>query len=122
MKVRERADQSIVGLVLCSHGRAKDDQSRWVQLRHQERKTLGQVISKRDSDIHRLMDKPGGCRLAIKEAQCDRTIQGFQYKGGKVARDKSKKLEVAPESMSADTGSERPRRVREIRKKPLNAR
>jgi len=33
-----------------------------------------------------------------------------------MARDESKKFEVAPESMSADTGSERPGRVREIRK------
>src|SRR5882724_1189057 len=37
-------------------------------------------------------------------------------KVGEVARDKSKKFEVAPKSMSADTGSERPGRVREIRK------
>jgi len=62
------------------------------------------------------MDKPGSHRLAIEEAQCDWAIQGFQYKSGKVARDKSKKFEVAPESISADTGSERPGRVREIRK------
>src|SRR5882724_3472770 len=27
------------------------------------------------------MDKPSGHRLAIEEAQCDRSIQGFQYKG-----------------------------------------
>jgi len=33
-----------------------------------------------------------------------------------VARDKSKKFEVAPKSMSADTGSERPGIQRETRK------
>ena len=33
-----------------------------------------------------------------------------------MARDESKKFKVAPESMSADTGSGRPGRVREIRK------
>ena len=33
---------------------------------------------------------------------------GFNEKSGKVARDKSMKLEVAPKSISTDTGSERP--------------
>ena len=42
--------------------------------------------------------------------------RGSSTKVGEVARDESKKFEVAPESMSADTGSERPRRAREIRK------
>src|SRR5882724_10089953 len=42
--------------------------------------------------------------------------RGSNTKGGKVARDESKKFKVASESMSTDTGSERPGRVREIRK------
>ena len=79
LKVSESADQSTVGLVLCSHG-SKDNRSGWVQLCHQERKRLGRVISKRDGGIHRLMDKPSHCRLAIEQAQCDQAIQGFQYK------------------------------------------
>jgi len=41
--------------------------------------------------------------------------RGSSTKVGEMARDESKKFEVAPESMSADTGSERPGRVREIR-------
>src|SRR5882724_4818451 len=40
--------------------------------------------------------------------------RGSNTKVGKAARDESKKFEVAPKSMSADTGSERPGRVREI--------
>jgi len=40
-----------------------------------------------------------------REAQCDRSIQGSNTKFGMHARDESKKFEVAPESMSADTGS-----------------
>jgi len=39
-----------------------------------------------------------------------------------VARDKSKKLEVAPKSMSADTGSERPGIQMEQEKRPLEVR
>src|SRR5882724_10164752 len=42
--------------------------------------------------------------------------RGSNTKGGEAARDESKKFEVAPELMSADTGSERPGRLREIRK------
>jgi len=61
------------------------------------------------------MDNPEVTGLASK-AQCNQVIQRFQYKGGEVARDKSKKFEVAPKSMSADTGSERPWRQRETRK------
>ena len=80
-----------------------------MQFCHQKRKILGQVVSKGDREIHRLMDKPSHHWLAIEEAQCDQAIQRFQYKFSEVARDESKKFEVAPESMSADTGSERPR-------------
>src|SRR5882724_7073520 len=41
--------------------------------------------------------------------------RGSNTNGGKAARDKSKKFEVAPKSISADTGSEEPGRVREMR-------
>jgi len=34
--------------------------------------------------------------------------KGSDMKSGKAAREESKKFEVAPESMSTDTGSERP--------------
>jgi len=62
------------------------------------------------------MDKPHGRRLAIEEAQCDQAVQGSIQNGGEMARDKSKKFEVAPKSISAETGLGRPGRVREIRK------
>ena len=62
------------------------------------------------------MDKPSHHRLAIKEPQSHRAIQRFQYKVGEVARDKSKKFEVAPKLMNADTGLERPGIRRETRK------
>ena len=74
------------------------------------------MVSKRDRDIHRLMDKPSGRRFAVEEAQCNRQSRGSNTKGGEAARDESKKFEVAPELMSVDTGSERPGRQREIRK------
>src|SRR5882724_6049282 len=82
LKVSERADQSIIGLVLRSHGRPRTigaDGCSFVT----KRERLGRAVSKRDRDINRLMDKPGGCRLAVKEAQCNWSIQGFQYKGWK---------------------------------------
>ena len=80
LKVSERADQSIIRLVLCSHGRPRTigaDGCSFVTIR--ERYWV--EWSANETDIHRLMDKPGGCRLAIEEAQCDQEIQGFQYKG-----------------------------------------
>src|SRR5882724_730390 len=83
---------------------------------HQERERLGRAVSKRDRDINRLMDKPGSRRLAIEEAQCDRSIQGFQYKGWRSGQRRVQEFKVAPELMSADTGSGRLGRVREIRK------
>src|SRR5882724_11660622 len=42
--------------------------------------------------------------------------RGSNTKVGKVARDESKKFEVAPKSMKADTGSGRPGSQRERRK------
>ena len=80
MKVSERADQSIVGLVLCSHGRPRmigADGCNFVTKK--ERDWVEQ--SANETDINRLMDKLGSHRLAIKEAQCDWSIQGLQYKG-----------------------------------------
>jgi len=42
--------------------------------------------------------------------------RGSNTKVGEAARDESKKFKVAPKLMSADTGLERPGRLREIRK------
>src|SRR5882724_5282474 len=54
--------------------------------------------------------------LPLKRHNVIGRSRGSNTKVGKVARDESKKFEVAPKSMSADTGSGRPGRVREIRK------
>jgi len=57
-----------------------------------------------------------GQALAIKRAACIVEIQGVSNtKGGEAARDESKEIRGGPESISADTGSERPGRVREMR-------
>ena len=56
LKVSKRANQSIIGLVLHSHGRPRTisaDGCSFITRRE------------RDRDIHRLMDKPGSCRLSI---------------------------------------------------------
>jgi len=81
-----------------------------------ERET-GQVVSKQDRDIHRLMDKPSGCRLAIKEAPVQLGDPGVPIQ--RVVRWPEMSLrnsKVASELMSTDTGSGRLGRLREIRK------
>jgi len=52
--------------------------------------------------------KPCSRWLAIEKNTGRWAIQRFSYKEGKSAREESKKFEVAPKSMSADTGSGRP--------------
>ena len=52
----------------------------------------------------------------MKRHSVIRLSRGSNTKGGKVARDESKKFEVSPKLISADTGPERPGRQREIRK------
>ena len=64
------------------------------------------MVSKRDRGIHRLMDNPVVAGLPLKRHSAIRQSRGSNTKGGKVARDEYKKFEVAPESMSADTGLE----------------
>ena len=59
---------------------------------------------------------PAVTGLPLKRHSVIGWSRGSNTKGGKVARDESKKFEVAPESISPDTGSERPGRQREIRK------
>jgi len=57
--------------------------------------------------------------LPFEEAQCDWVIQGFNTKGGEVARDESKKFEVAPKLISVDTRVRETRETKEIRKRSL---
>ena len=59
---------------------------------------------------------PAVTGLLLKRHSVIRRSRGSNTKGGEVARDESKKFEVAPELISADTGSEQPGRRREIRK------
>src|SRR5882724_46883 len=59
---------------------------------------------------------PAVAGLPSKRHSAISRSRGSNTKFGNAARDESKKFEVAPESMSADTGSGRPGRVREIRK------
>jgi len=76
LKVRVSTNQLIIGLVLHSQGKPKQlGQMGAASSPGGER--LGRVVSKRDRDIHRLMDKPSRHRLAIKSAQCKQVIQGF---------------------------------------------
>ena len=69
--MRDSVDQPIVAL---QPWQAKDNQGKGVQFHHQKRKVLGQVVSKGDREIYRLMDKPSCHRFAIKEAQWNGVI------------------------------------------------
>ena len=108
MKVRKRADQSIVRLVLCSHGRPRTigvDRCSFITRRERDwvKKSANETEIFTDSWI-----SPVVTGLPSKRHNAIRQSRGSNTKVGKVARDKSKKFEVAPKSMRADTGSERP--------------
>jgi len=114
LKVSERADQSIIGLVLHSHGRPRTigaDGCNFVTKRERDwvEQSANEMEIFTDSWIN-----PVVAGLPSKRHNVIRRSRGSNTKVGDMARDKSKKFEVAPKSMSADTGSERPGRVREI--------
>ena len=116
LKVRERANQSIIGLVLHSHGRPRmirADGCSFITKRERDwvEQSANETEILTDSWINLAV-----AGLPSKRHNIIGRSRGSNTKVGEVARDKSKKFEVAPESMSADTGSERPGRVREIRK------
>src|SRR5882724_9988280 len=116
LKVRESADQSIIGLVLCSHGRPRTigaDGCSFVTKR--ERDWVEQSANKTEILTDSWIN-PAVAGLPSKRHSAISRSRGSNTKFGDAARDESKKFEVAPESMSADTGSGRPGRVREIRK------
>ena len=52
--------------------------------------------------------KPAVAGLPSKRNRARGRSKGSNKKSGKAARDESKKFEVAPESISTDTGLERP--------------
>src|SRR5882724_9160795 len=116
LKVSERADQSIVRLVLCSHGRPRTigaDGCSFITKRERDwvKQSANEMEIFTDSWIN-----PAVAGLPSKRHNVIGQSRGSNTKVGKAARDESKKFEVAPKSMSADTGSERPGRVREITK------
>src|SRR5882724_2734035 len=73
----------------------------------------GQQMRQRYSDS---WINPGVTGLPFQSHSVIGRSRGSNTKGGKVARDKSNKFKVAPESMSSNTGLGRPGRQREIRK------
>jgi len=116
LKVRDSTDQLLIRLVLHNQGRprtigaegcsfvTKRDRF-WVELSAKE------IVILTDSWIN-----PAIYGLPLKRHSATGLSNGSSTEVGKVARDESKKFEVAPESMSADTGSERPGIWRETRK------
>jgi len=80
------------------------------------RERLGQEVSNKTEIFTDSWINPAVAGLPSKRHSVIRQSRGSNTKGGEAARDESKKFEVASKSMSADTGSERPGRQREIRK------
>src|SRR5882724_11036429 len=116
LKVSERADQSIVGLVLHSHGRPRTIRAAgWSFVTKRERDWVEQSANETEVLTDSWIN-PAVAGLPSKRHSAISRFRGSNTKVGEAARDKSKKFKVAPKSMSADTGSERPGRVREIRK------
>src|SRR5882724_6319233 len=116
LKVSKRADQSIVGLVLRSHGSPRTigaDGCSFVT------KRVRDWVEQSANETEILTDSWINLAVAGLPSKRHNVIgrsRGSNTKVGEVARDKSKKFEVAPESMSADTGSGRPGSRREMRK------
>src|SRR5882724_12469356 len=105
----EREHQPVDHLVgALQPGKAKDDWSRQVQFHHQERERLGHVVSNETEIFTDSWINPTVAGLPSKRHSVIRKSRGSNTKVGKTARDVSKKFEVAPKSMSTDTGSERP--------------
>jgi len=103
LKVSERADQSIVGLVLCSHGRPRmigTDGCSFVTRRERD------WVEWSANETERFIDSwinLGVAGLPLKRHSVIGWSRGSNTKGGEAARDESKKFEVAPESIKADT-------------------
>jgi len=116
LKVSERANQLIIRLVLRSHGRPRTigaDGCSFITRRERDwvEQSANETEISTDSWINMVVTG-----LPSKRHNAISRSRGSSTKVGVAARDESKKFEVAPKSMSADTGSERLGRVREIRK------
>src|SRR5882724_11087930 len=116
LKVSESADQSTIGLVLCSHGRPRTigvDRCSFITRRERDwvKKSANETEIFTDSWI-----SPVVTGLPSKRHNAIRQSRGSNTKVGKVARDKSKKFEIAPELIKADTGLGRPGSRREMRR------
>src|SRR5882724_10834205 len=116
LKVRERANQLIIRLVLHSHGRPRmirADRCSFVTRRERDwvEKSANETKIFTNSWIN-----PAVAGLPSKRHSAIGRSRGYNTNGGEAARDESKKLEVAPELIKADTGSGRPGSQREMRK------
>src|SRR5882724_2009620 len=106
LKVSERADQSTVGLVLCSHGRPRTigvDRCSFITKRERDwvKWSANETEVLTDSWIN-----PAVTSLPLKRHSVIGRSRGSSTTGGEEARDESKKFKVAPKSMSVDTGLE----------------
>ena len=89
----------------------------WVQLCHQERERDWVEWSANETEIFTdSWINPAVAGLMLKRHSVIRRSRGSNTKGGEAARDESKKFEVAPKSISADTGLERPKETKRDKK------
>ena len=104
LKVRDSTNQSIIGLVLCSHGRPRTigaDRCSFITKRERDwvKQSADETEILTDSWINRVVTG-----FPSKRHNVIGRSRGSNTKVGEVARDESKKFEVAPESINADTG------------------
>jgi len=104
LKVRERADQLIVGLVLRSHGRPRTIRADGCSFFTRRERDWVKKSAKRDRDIQNSWINPVVAGLPSKRHSAIGRSRRSNTKGGEAARDESKKSRVAPESIKADTG------------------
>src|SRR5882724_9978439 len=110
------ANQLIIGLVLHSHGRQRTIRAYGCNFvtRH-ERDWVEWSVNETEIFTDSWIN-PAVTSLPSKRHNAIGRSRGSNTKGGEAATDESNKFEVAPKLMRADTGSERPGRVREKRK------
>jgi len=110
LKVRESTDQFIIRLVIHSHGRPRTIGADGCSFITRRERDWVEQPAKETAIFTDSWINPAVAGLPSKRHSAIRKSRGYITKGGNVARDEPKKFEVAPESMSADTGSERPGR------------
>ena len=96
----------IIRLVLCSHGRPRTiGVDRCIFITKRERDWVERSANETEIFTDSWIN-PAVTGLPLKRYNEIGQSRGSNTKGGKAARDESKKFEVAPKSISADTGSE----------------